>query len=274
MKLLIYTDLDGSLLDHETYSFRESKPALDIIRERKIPLIYVTSKTRTEVEQLQIEMGISDPFIVENGAAVYFPIDYMGFSINHGSRQQGYTVIRLGAEYAGIRRFVESVKDRFKIRGFGDMEPGYISKAAGLSEAQAIMAKQREFTEPFVIEDESLMSKLVDMAESEGFKITRGGRFFHLTGNSQDKGRAIEITTEIYSGNTDDKFISIGIGDSPNDISMLKRVNIPVLIPHTDGSYEDLHINHLRRALLPGSKGWNQIMIEILSHTFQEQLYE
>ena len=38
-KVLIFTDLDGSLLDRETYSFEPALPALRFIKERKIPLI-------------------------------------------------------------------------------------------------------------------------------------------------------------------------------------------------------------------------------------------
>lgn len=269
MQMIVFTDLDGSLLEHETYSFLESKPALEIIRERQIPLIFVTSKTRKEVEQLQNEMGISEPFIVENGAAIYFQDGYMGFNINMGLHQSGYTMIRLGTEYAEIRKFVESVKDKFKFRGFGDMSSEEIASIAGLSEADAISAKNREFTEPFVMEDLSALLDLENTAKAKGFKITRGGRFFHFMGENQDKGRAVQIATEIISENMNNKVISIGIGDSANDLSMLKCVDIPVLIPHPDGSFEEIDVNHLMRAEQPGSKGWNQIMIDILTHTFQ-----
>ncbi len=266
MKPIVFTDLDGSLLDHETYSFKASKPALELICKMQIPLIFATSKTRPEVEQLQMDMGISEPFIVENGAAVYFPNGYRRINIKEGVRQSAYMVIRLGEEYAEIRKFVESVKERFKIRGFGDMSPEEIASLAGLSVTQAIQAKTREFTEPFVIEDMSVLLDLEDAAKTRGLKIAQGGRFSHLMGEGQDKGRAVEIVTAIISENMNDKVISIGIGDSANDIPMLKCVDIPVLIPHPDGRFEDFDIKHLMRAGYPGSKGWNQIMIDILSN--------
>ena len=70
--MIIFTDLDGSLLNHEDYSFREALPALARIRRSAIPLIFVTSKTRGEVEILQQEMCIREPFIVENGGGIIF----------------------------------------------------------------------------------------------------------------------------------------------------------------------------------------------------------
>lgn len=274
MKLVVFTDLDGSLLDHETYSFQASRPVLETIEKRQIPLIFATSKTRPEVEQLQLDMGIAEPFIVENGAAVYFPDGYGGFKIHKGYRRSPYTVIRLGAEFCEIRKFVESVKERFKIRGFGDMSPEEIGSLAGLTIAQAVMAKRREFTEPFIMEDISAIPALENEAKARGFKITRGGRFFHFIGEGQDKGRAVKIVIQIISESINDKVISIGIGDSANDISMLRSVDIPVLIPHPDGSFENLEMKNMLRAAQPGSKGWNLIVMDIISRIYKEHANE
>lgn len=268
MQVIIFTDLDGSLLDHETYSFRESKPSLDLIKKRQIPLIFVTSKTRVEIEQLQFEMGIRAPFIVENGAAVYFPNGYMEFDIYRGYKSSFYSVISIGAEYAEIRKFVEPIKKRFKIHGFGDLSEKEIASLAGLNIEQANKAKAREYSEPFIMEDESLLPILENLAKASGFKITRGGRFFHLIEKDQDKGRAVKIATEMFSENMNDKIISIGIGDSANDIPMLGCVDIPVLIPHPDGSFEHLEIANVIHAGYPGSKGWNLIMNNIMSRYF------
>ena len=72
-RLLVVTDLDGTLLDHETYSYAEAAPALAELRRRGIPLVLASSKTRAEMELLHAELGLSDPFICENGAAICTP---------------------------------------------------------------------------------------------------------------------------------------------------------------------------------------------------------
>ncbi|MDO8862561.1 HAD hydrolase family protein [Haliea sp. E1-2-M8] len=71
--LLVFSDLDGSLLDHRDYSFRAALPGLEALREREIPLIFCSSKTRAEIEPLRARLDNRDPFIVENGAAVFIP---------------------------------------------------------------------------------------------------------------------------------------------------------------------------------------------------------
>ncbi len=80
-KLIIFTDLDGTLIDHQSYSYSDAKKALKKISDDKIPLILVSSKTRAEIEAIRQDLkkdgfNINHPFIVENGSAIYIPRDY------------------------------------------------------------------------------------------------------------------------------------------------------------------------------------------------------
>ncbi len=262
--MVVFTDLDASLLDHADYSFQNALPALNLIRERKIPLVFATSKTRAEVERLQEVMGIREPFIVENGAALFFPDDYRDLRIDSGFRQPPYTVIQLGASYGEIRRFVYSCRDQFRIRGFGDISLSQMAELTGLAPDQAVLAKQREFTEPFLPGRDTDIAALEKIAAARGFKITRGGRFYHLIGIRQDKGSAVKLAAGIFSKNANAPVTTIGIGDSANDISMLESVTIPVIIPRTDGLCLDLDLPGLRKAPHPGSAGWNEVVVGLL----------
>ncbi len=261
---IIFTDLDGTLLNHHDYSYEEAKPALQKIKEKNIPLIIVTSKTRKEVEILQQELGIKEPFIVENGGGIFIPIDYHRLKIKNCFTKNGYRVIQLGKSYEEIRQFVEKVKDKFGIIGFGDMSVEQIMKFTGLPYEKAKLAKEREFTEPFLIKDESLIPELQKLALEEGIKITKGGRFYHFIGINQDKGKAVEIVINIFKENIDKDIISIGLGDSQNDIPMLKKVDIPVLIPKPDGSYENIDLPNMIKAPYQGSRGWNEVILKLI----------
>jgi predicted mannosyl-3-phosphoglycerate phosphatase (HAD superfamily) len=66
---VVFSDMDGTLLEHSTYSFAEAQPALDLLKSRGIPLDVCTSKTRSEVEFWRRLLGNKHPFIVENGGA-------------------------------------------------------------------------------------------------------------------------------------------------------------------------------------------------------------
>lgn len=262
--MVIFTDLDGSLLDHEGYSCESALPALALVRARSIPLVFVTSKTRTEIERLQAELDIREPFVAENGGGIFFPAGYRGFRIPGAIERGTHALILLGKPYAEIRRFVESRKSRFAIRGAGDLSLEELVNLTGLAPEQASLAKQREFSEPFLLADGDQLTALREEAVAEGLKITRGGRFHHLIGVGQDKGAAVRRVTEIFRANTAGELLTVGIGDRPNDIPMLSFVDIPVLMPHPDGRYEDLVLPNLLRAPQPGSHGWNEAVKGIL----------
>jgi mannosyl-3-phosphoglycerate phosphatase len=264
LKFIVFTDLDGSLLNHGDYSFAEAKPSLDRIKRSNIPLIMTTSKTRREVEPLQREMGMREPMIVENGGGIYFPRGYRNLTIGQYEQRDDYTVIRIGTSYSTIRDFLEKIGLRFNIRGFGDMAPSEIATLTGLPIEKAALAKEREFTEPFILSQPDDIGPLSGMAESEGFTVTRGGRFHHLMGTGQDKGKAVRMVCDIFRQNSGTALTAIGLGDSENDLAMFEQVDVPVLIPRPGKGYLDVQLPGLIRATETGTEGWNNAVQKLL----------
>ena len=176
------------------------------------------------------------PSSLKTGPRFFFPTR-TGAGASMPASANPYTVIQLGASYPEIRGFVQRVKPGFNIHGFGDLSAEDIERLTGLSPKQAGLAKQREFTEPFLMEDDARIIDLQRAAEASGLKVTRGGRFYHLMGSRQDKGIALRRTVLVFLQNTHQRLLTIGLGDSANDLGMLESVDIPILIPHPDGSY-------------------------------------
>ncbi len=243
-KTIIFTDLDGTLLNHEDYTYDEANEMLAFIKEQKIPLIFTTSKTKEECEILQKKIGLDAPFIVENGACI--------FGLEGGD-------IQLGLHYSEIRKFIDSVKDVFELNVFSDMSVESVMAYTGFTYDLAHMAKRRDFSEPFLIHDERKLTALEKLAEEQGMKILKGGRFYHCVGINQDKGKAVSKVLEIHP-----KSYSIGLGDNYNDVDMLRVVDTPILIPHHEGKYIDVEIPLLIKAAHKGSLGWNETLKKIL----------
>jgi mannosyl-3-phosphoglycerate phosphatase len=242
---VVCTDLDGSLLNHGDYSFKEALPLLSYLQTHHIDLIYVTSKTRKECLLLQKEMGIASPFIVENGAAIFYP--------------EGRCEV-LGRPHDEIVTFLEEHKERYGIEAFYDMPLEQLMERTGFDKEQAALAKEREFSEPFLLRDELQLEKLRKSAEDEGFSILKGGRFYHCVGADQDKGRAVRLLLKNYPNHQ-----SIGLGDNFNDIAMLDVVDIAILIPRYSGDFIPYEREGLRRAYCPGSLGWREALKEVLA---------
>lgn len=249
-KTIIFTDLDGTLLDHATYSFEAALPMLDFLQTNTIPLVIVTSKTKDEVLRIQKLLALNAPFIVENGAGIFLPSD------------EGYEIITLGFEYAYIRECFIKYKRSIAMHGFYDMRDEEVAKYTNLCLENASDARKRTFTEPFILEDESNLDALIKMANADQLDIVKGGRFYHLITGGQDKANAIKALINHYHKEYGEEWHTIALGDSANDLSMLQSVDTAVLIPHPDGSYMPCDIEGVIRAPYPGPKGWNSVLKE------------
>jgi mannosyl-3-phosphoglycerate phosphatase len=268
---VIFTDLDGSLLDASTYSYDAAGPALDRIAELRIPLILVSSKTRAEIEPLMSRLRLREPFVVENGGAIFIPAGYFPFALHESIPRRRYHVIEVGTPYTALRAALRDMAREFsgRLQGFGDMSEEEVARATGLSLADARLAKQREFDEPFILEGgDAAFEQLLPHIQARGLRGTRGGRFYHLMG-ANDKGTATVRLIQAYRrlapaqkspGST------IGIGDSLNDLPMLQVVDRPVLVQRPDGSYDPgIDLPHLIRAPAVGPAGWNIAVLDLLT---------
>jgi len=270
-KLIIFTDLDGTLLD-SAYSFEAALAALSLIKEKSIPLIICSSKTLPEIEHYRKKLCNFHPFISENGGGVFVPKGYFGFQLSDSGLQieeeKQYHLIRLGAKYDDLRKALADLREEgFSVKGFGDMSVEEISTLTGLGIEEAEMAKKRDFDEPFVFAGgEEDVRKLSDCIKKKGFNFTQG-RFFHILGNS-DKGKAVSILIDLFKkgyGNV----VTAAIGDSPNDIPMLEIVDYPVIVRKRDGGYDDrINIPGLLRADGIGPAGWNKIITDLINSCF------
>ena len=282
MKVVIFTDLDGTLLDHKTYSYDPARPALALLKRLDIPLVICTSKTSGEIEYLRQEIDNHDPFVSENGGGVFIPHGYFPFTAGHGGLaglpadsievDEGgkYDVIRLGAKYQDLRRAVGTLRERgYPIRGFGDMTVEEVSETTGLSRELSALAKNRDFDEPFVVEESVPVSTrdLTGAIEALGFRYTIG-RLGHLMGSS-DKGKAVTLLTELYTLNFMERVFTIAVGDAPNDIPMLRAVDHPVIVQRPDGSYNpDIAMEGLIRAEGVGPRGWDLAVGEVVDRIY------
>jgi mannosyl-3-phosphoglycerate phosphatase len=260
-KLIVFTDLDGTLLDADTYSFAAALPALRVIREKEIPLVICSSKTKREIEYYREKLDSHHPFISENGGGIFIPAGYFDLAVTAG---EGYQVIRLGAQYSGLRKALKELRaEGFRIKGFGDMRTEEIAGITGMTVEEAEMAKERDFDEPFIVEDSGQrMQELFDAIDAKGFHWTQG-KFLHLLGNS-DKGKAVSVLIDLYRKKFGE-VRTIAAGDGPNDIPMLERVDHSIIVQRHDGSYDSrITLPNVIRADGAGPKGWNRAILELI----------
>ena len=263
--LLVFTDLDGTLLDHDNYSFASALPAITILKEKNVPLIFCTSKTRAEIEEIQLQLDSIHPFISENGGALFIPKDYFSHRFDFTRENSHYLIVELGTPYPKLREVLNQMNTLFpgKLRGFGDLTTQEVADFCGFSLSQATLAKKRDYDEPFILEDESLEDALEEIAIRSHLQINRGGRFYHLIGNS-DKGKAVLQLRDLY-GQKSTNLKTVALGDSLNDLPMLKAVDYPILVQKPDGSYDpSVKLDNLILAPGSGPEGWCRALLMLL----------
>jgi mannosyl-3-phosphoglycerate phosphatase len=260
--LVIFTDIDGTFVD-EKYSYNGALPALELIKVGKIPLIFCSSKTRAEIEVYRNELGIEDPFISENGGAIFVPRGYFGRRVGE-KLLDGYEIIELGTSYKKLRKILEEAEKASgcRITGFGDMTTEEISRDSGLDLETAKLAKMRDYDEAFRIEGSGMqIEKALGLIKAKNLNYVKGGRYYHILGDN-DKGKAIRILTEIYRSENPGAR-TIGLGDSYNDIPMLENVDIPVVIKRPDGTH--VEFADALKSELVGPEGWGEVVLGLIS---------
>ena len=265
-RLVLFTDLDGTLLDHDTYSFEPAREALAALESENVPVVFTTSKTRAEIEKWRRLAGNTDPFISENGGAIFVPEGYFGGDFVYDRKENGYLVIELGAPHRELALALGDIRREtgIEIRGVSEMSVEEIVKLTGLDKEDAELVRKREYGEPFVVgggieAENSVVSEI----EKRGLRHTQGGRFHHILGRN-DKGKAVSILKGLYVKEWG-LVETAGIGDSLNDLPMLKAVDIPILVRKPGGGYDErIDIAGMAIADAPGPYGWNSAILKLI----------
>ena len=250
--ILVFTDLDGTFLDHDRYDYDAALPAVKRLLALGATILPVTSKTLAEIEALNLPFG-SDAAIAENGMVLL----------------QNGRVQTKSASYQDITGFIAELPAAMRslIQGFHTMSIQDVVDYTGLSEAQAQRAKQRLASEPFLFAgNATILADLQNRADQAGLSLTRGGRFYHLMGRG-DKAMAVQdFITAYRHDNPQASLVTIALGDGPNDAAMLACVDYGVKIPNPHGA--DFQISKPKgkiiKACAAGPEGWHDSLMSIL----------
>jgi len=253
-QLLVFSDLDGTLLDHHTYSYEESLEGISFLKQKNIPLILVSSKTYPEMKKIQVKLGLSTPFVFENGGGVAwsnpFRLELASFKVPE------------------IQKKINFLKDllQFPFKTILELETDELINLTGLTLEQLELARQRETSIPFIITSSDFVIDLDQVnykLSSEGLQITKGGRFYHLTSKGIDKGTAVKKIIEFYQKkNPKEKVYSLAFGDAPNDLAMFKVVDQAYLVKNPNHHFK-VDLKNLKKTEKIGPKGFTQAIKDI-----------
>ncbi len=265
-KFVVFTDLDGTLLDHESCSFRRALPALDVMVRRQIAVVPVSSKTAAQMRYWMKLLSLHGPFISEGGGGIFIPEGYFPGSIPGAVNENSELRISLGEGITEAREGLKNISSEagIAVTGFGDLKEDEVLELTGLKAAELEASMSREYDEPFLLVDNDAPGLLFEVAQKNGFSVVRDGRFFHIS-RGCDKGRAVGILTELFR-RLYPEIVTIGIGDSANDLSLLQNVDHAYLVMRHDGTYDpEVSDESVRKVGGIGPHGWRMAMEEVFN---------
>ena len=253
-KIIIFTDLDGTLLDRDTFKFDKIFDYLKDLILKDIYIIPNSSKTRKEVEVFNKELDENLSFVVENGAAIY------NLNLINSSFPEKISLSRENNEILKI--FENNISNKFKskckfIKNLG------ISKqieVLGLPKEKINASLNREYSIPLLFEgSKSDKINLFKSVNDAGLSLQEGGRVINLC-DKVSKSQAMKNIVKVFKKVTKEKLLTIGVGDNYNDLDMLKNSDIPCLVFNDKFTLEKINIKNCLVSKKPAPEGWEEVI--------------
>ncbi len=247
--LWVVSDVDGTLMDH-SYDLTPATETIKTLQELSIPVILCTSKTAAEVKVIRKQLNLTDPYIVENGAAIY------GESLKKVNGE-----IILGEKYEILENILGSISNEinYDLVPLNNLSDNEATELTGLKGHSLELMRDRHWSMPFLNPPETKEEIINLCCKKFKVEILRGNRMSHLLSINSNKGNAIDALKK-YSNNPNIKII--GLGDSPNDLPLLLNSDYKIVIPSSMGPnsklLEKLVDYNFTLATDPNGYGWKR----------------
>lgn len=224
--LLIVSDLDGTLLEHHSYRWEAASPWISVLRQHEIPLILCSAKSAAEIIDWQNEFSLTgQAFIAENGAVIQLD--------SRWSDSEAYPRLLTGMRHEELFSVLNKLRQKFgfKFTCFADVDENTLCELTGLTRKQASLARLSEASETLIWRDsDEMMAAFRDQLAMLGLMLLQGGRFWHVLDMQAGKDKALHWLQQQFLQRDGKRRITIGLGDSPGDASLLDSVDFAVIV--------------------------------------------
>ena len=252
-KVLIFTDLDGTLLHRDTFKFDKIKDYLKQIISNGIYIIPNTSKTETEILEFNKELGLNIPYISENGASIN------GLNLLNKELPQQLILSRDKEALLDIFKKTVSLNLQNKCKWLCEMDQNKQSLILGLEYQKLRSALDRKYTIPFIFDGSKIEKKELEKnIKNKGLFLQEGGRVIHLT-DKVNKAKALQVFVRFFKKNNKN-VKTIAVGDNYNDLDMLKTCDFPCLVFNDKFTLDEIPINNLIITNKPSPEGWADVI--------------
>ena len=253
-QIIIFTDLDGSLLDKDTFKFDQIEGYFKKLVSIGIKIIPNSSKTEAELLDFNKQHNLNLSFIAENGSSIH------GLNLIHKRLPSKVLISKSIDQIYNI--FEKNIPSELKkkITFILKLQKKNQEKIFGLSSNKLILVKKRKHSIPIKFNGtETEKNRFTKIMNDVGLTLQTGGRIMNICDNT-NKSKAMLKTLELIKEKIHEEIITIGVGDNQNDIEMLKKSDYPCLVKNDNFRSSLINIDNLIKSSKPSPMGWADVI--------------
>jgi len=180
---VVFLEIDQFLTERGKPLFRIGE-FLAELDERGIPCVWLSERSRAQLDAPRRALGHNAPFIAESGSGVYLPEDYFHLKAPKSVRLGRFVCIPIAEQQPAAKEALEALSEETGVETvpLRSLSPRELAQNTGLSAKEAELVRMRDFSELFFFAgaSEQDTESFVQKAGSRGFAVRRQGALWSL----------------------------------------------------------------------------------------------
>ena len=268
-KIIIFTDLDGTLLNEENFSFKQIITFIkNLLKLDNFFIFFISSKTKEEMINLRKKMNINVPLIYENGAGIY---DLKFCNLIKEPLKKNIVLAK--QKIKEIKKKTNLFRGlKSSVRFLDSMDIKEVKIILGLPSDEIEFAIERKFSRLFLFNgDDSFLKNLKIQASENSLSINKGGRVYSISDNFTKADAFKFVKNKIKKNYPHSSFI--GLGDSENDKKLLEAVDFACIIKNKNKKLNlNKKTNFIFRSKYEAPFGWREIIKKVMKLKIGEKI--
>jgi len=181
------------------HGFESFQAELD---ELEIPCVWVSSKSRIQLDDPRRRVSHTEPFFAEDGCGVYLPEDYFHLKPSSKTvRLARFTCIPIAQQQPAAQEALEWLAEEsgVPVVPLRTLSPRELSQNIGLPNQEAELARQRDFDELFFFAGaaEADIARFASLAQQKNYALREQGVFWSLAMGTDIK-RCVREIGDLY----------------------------------------------------------------------------
>lgn len=266
-KTVVYCSVDSFLSPRGKflYGFDQFQAELD---QLEIPCVWLSSHSRLQLDEPRRRAGHTEPFIAEDGCAVYLPEDYFHLKPTKTLRLGRFTSIPIAKPQPAAKDALESLSEETEVPvvPLRSLSPRELAQNIGLPNSEAELARQRDFDELFFFagSSENDVARFKSLAVEKKLSLREHGVLCSLAVN-RDVRKCIRELGTLYDRSLRAHANRIAIAPSADSATIFPACDRGIRISANSKESDSSESSGISEIPITSPELWDHILTSITS---------